>query len=917
MLGKLGRFCLKCIALVTGKFNAGVLLFPGTGNSATPSDKDAREEQLLTAKYHHLLDDYNIRGKLLEVSNRILASGYGTSTLEEVFSSVIKICMDAIGGDTSVIELYDAQQDVLVGVATDYGPYKPEGYFNLPLTEQALSTLAFHQGQTVAIDDVVNDSRVSQRIRQIFDAKSGIAAPLMVDAKVIGVILTMSKHRQMTFSNRDKQLMEGLARVAALAVHTQRLQKQRIQSEYRFQRLVANAPAAIFLLDPQLNILEANQTAENLLHIHSDRLTSMSFHNLTTDGNDLQTWQQRLAASHDGSDLYFETLLQGGNQQHQLPVEMNITTLTIAGKSVYQVFIRDITSRKVAEQELHEEKERAEVTLNSIGDAVITTGKDGLCTGLNPVAEKLLGCKARDAIGKPASSIVLIIDESSRLPISDLISHSLQGEKYTSTGDLILLAADGAEIPVEISAAPILTQRGDIAGVVVIMRDVSPNRKIAKEMSYLATHDTLTGLVNRGEFERRVQLAIASAREKNLNHVLCYIDLDRFKIVNDTCGHIAGDELLRQLTALLQEKFRTSDTLARLGGDEFGLLLENCPPRKGQMVAEDVRVTVQNFRFTWENKAFEIGASIGVTSITSTTDNLSKLLSTVDAACYAAKDEGRNRIQVFETKSENQVKDRRHTNWLQEIQDALQDSRFELWRQQIKASDGSDTCRRYEVLLRLRDRAGNLIKPGVFIPTAERFHFMTELDKWVISNTLQRIAAEDASGVHNHYSINLSGQSLSDKGILKFIIDTMAEFSIDEQRICFEITETAAISDLTHATNLMKTLQGVGFRFALDDFGSGLSSFTYLKYLSVDYLKIDGNFVKEIDQNKVDFSTVEAINSIGHAMGIKTIAEFAQSEEIIRHLQRIGVDYIQGYAVAEPELFPLLDTPADPSRDRS
>ncbi len=871
----------------------------------------AVRDNITPDKYHRLLEDYNIRGKLLEVSNQILASGYGTSTLEEAFTSVIKICMDAIGGDTSVIELHDAQRNMLVGVATDYGPYKPEGYFQLPVSEQALSTLAFHAGHTVAIHDVVNDPRVSQRIRQIFDARSGIAAPLLVDGKVIGVLLTMSKHKQLNFDKRDEQLMEGLARLAALAVHTQRLQKQRIQTEYRFQRLIENAPAAIFLLDGELRIVEANRTAEHLLQMHGDRLININFHDCTADGNDRPHWQERIAASLDGQDLYFETRLRRSDSS-TVAVELNITTLTIAGRTVYQVFARDITLRKQAERDLREEKERAEITLNSIGDAVITTDHEGICTGMNPVAEKLFSHEPTSIIGRPADAVLSIVDEHDHQAVTNIVSGCLQGQKYISTGDQVLRTADEREIPVEISAAPILHAHGEISGAVIVIRDVGSAREFIREMSYLASHDTLTGLVNRSEFEKRVAAAIETARENNITHVLCYIDLDRFKVVNDTCGHVAGDELLRQLTTMLHEKFRTSDTFARLGGDEFGLLLENCPLHKGQSVAEEVRQAVQEFRFAWQNKAFDIGASIGVTDITGDIP-LEKLLSTVDAACYAAKDEGRNRVQIFSSSSLPQSKNRQRTNWLLEIQDTLHENRFELWRQEIRPLHLHLDHPRYEVLLRMRNRAGEIISPDAFIPTAERFHLMPDLDKWVIDNTLRLVSTRDDIGAgDDHYSLNLSGQSLTDKSILSFIIEASERHSIPPERICFEITETAAITDLSHASQLMATLHGLGFRFALDDFGSGLSSFAYLKYLKVDYLKIDGKFVREIDRDRVDYSMVEAINKIGHAMGIKTIAEFAQNEEIVKRLRDIGVDYIQGWGVGRPQ--PFLTAPTDDSK---
>lgn len=422
-------------------------------------------------------------------------------------------------------------------------------------------------------------------------------------------------------------------------------------------------------------------------------------------------------------------------------------------------------------------------------------------------------------------------------------------------------------------------------------------------LSYQAAHDTLTGLPNRREFEVRLERALAGAREQNQSHTLCYLDLDQFKVVNDTCGHSAGDELLRQLAVLLQAKLRDRDTLARLGGDEFGVLLENCGLEQAQPIAEVLRQMVKEFRFVWHDKSFVIGVSIGLVSITAESENLSSLLSSADAACYTAKDRGRNRVHVYQLEDVDLVKRHGEMQWVTRITRAMEENRLRLFVQPIlPLFPDAEADVHYEILLRMLDDNAELVLPMAFIPAAERYNLMPSIDRWVVSaafSTFHQLFPH-SNGGKSICTVNLSGHTLCDEYFLDFIERQFTINKIPYAAICFEITETAAITNLTEAIEFIRILKTKGCKFSLDDFGSGLSSFTYLKNLPVDYLKIDGAFVKDMETDPIDRAMVEAINHIGHVMGLKTIAEFVESEVILDHLKQIHVDYVQGDWLQEP-----------------
>ena len=547
---------------------------------------------------------------------------------------------------------------------------------------------------------------------------------------------------------------------------------------------------------------------------------------------------------------------------------------------------------------LKREKELFRVTLASIGDAVITTDAGAGVTFLNAVAERLTGWSDTEARGKPLSVVFRMIDEQTGAPLADPVARCLYGEDYAAPEEHgLLICRDQREISVDLSVAPIRNNDQATIGAVLVFRDVSAQRKLANALSHQATHDTLTGLVNRAEFERRLTHLLASARPED-PHALLYLDLDQFKVVNDTCGHAAGDDLLRQISALLRTKLRARDTLARLGGDEFGVLLDHCPVAEAKRIADALRELLRAFRFGWQDKSFTIGVSIGLVPIAAAGETLSSVFSAADAACYAAKDTGRNRVHIYQADDRMLAQRDGEMRWIPRIEQALNEGRFRLYYQPIHAFTPFAT-RHGEILLRMVDEQGRIVLPGAFIPAAERYGLMQTIDQWVVSKSLEALSliAEDA-GV---FTINISGQSLGAAEFLEFVTERIKETGVAPDKLCFEITETAAASELGHVLRFIDTLKAVGCRFALDDFGTGLSSFSYLKTLPVDYLKIDGAFIRELADDDIDQAMVEAVNRIGHRMGLSTIAEGVESETIARKVQEIGVDYGQGYGLAKPQ----------------
>jgi len=581
--------------------------------------------------------------------------------------------------------------------------------------------------------------------------------------------------------------------------------------------------------------------------------------------------------------------------------EITVNPLLNFGEVQFIITIKDITERTLNQAALHQQKEQAEVTLSSIADGVITTDVIGRINYINPAAETLTGLSIDEVKNKIISNVLDIKSENSELPTLTCIR---EGRKVESTNGDELIMADGNIIVVHQLASPIHNVVGDVIGSVLILRDVSQSHRLASRLTWQASHDELTQLFNRREFERQLESVIQSACNENAEHSLCFMDLDKFKAVNDTCGHAAGDELLKQLSDIFRSKIRGADILARLGGDEFGIILTKCGLNHALKVAEQIRASVEEYRFIWDGRSFQVGVSIGLVAVDVTTPDVDEVFVASDSACYAAKEAGRNRVHVYSPDDAEIAQRQGETQWLVQLQSALDEDRFQLFYQPIVPIQDKNGVIHYEILLRMLDEKGQVIPPGAFIPSAERYQMMSKIDQWVIKNTFAWMDQYWQANDNEIFAINLSGQTLADPLFLEDIKSRLANCKFKASNISFEITETAAISNLKMAQQFIDELRKIGCGFALDDFGSGLSSFAYLKNMSVDFLKIDGVFVRDIANDAIDKAMVEAIHNVGNVLGLKTIAEFVEDDDIIKILEDIGVDYAQGYGIDRPKPLP-------------
>ncbi len=552
--------------------------------------------------------------------------------------------------------------------------------------------------------------------------------------------------------------------------------------------------------------------------------------------------------------------------------------------------------------ELANQHELLQVTMQSIGDAVITTDAAGTVTWLNPVAERMTGWSSTEATGRPLAQVFHIIHEDTRVLTENPVAQCLQlGQTVTLAKHTALVSRDGTEYGIEDSAAPIRNEQGQILGAVLVFHDVTVPRRMAGEMKFRATHDALTGLVNRAEFETRLQRVLFKAHEDGSEHALLYIDLDQFKLVNDACGHAAGDTLLQQVARLLRVAVRERDTLARLGGDEFGIILEHCSVEHSQRVAEQICERMEDFRFSHNERRFRVGTSIGLVTIHPRWLNTEAILQAADAACYAAKDAGRNRVHTW---LDNDLEVRaRHgeMQWTTRIEHALDHDLLVLYAQRIEGLASATRGIHAEVLVRMRDADGALIAPSAFLPAAERFHLASRIDKWVLNHAIAWMQSLPCCEAVENLSINLSGQSAGDRVFQHWAIEVLKAAGPRVcAKLCFEITETAAVTHLADAAQFMAQVRALGLRVALDDFGAGASSFGYLKSLPVDYLKIDGQFIRDVVDDPLDDVAVRCFVEVARVVGVKTVAEFVDNPEVLARLKVIGVDLVQGYWLHRP-----------------
>ena len=553
-------------------------------------------------------------------------------------------------------------------------------------------------------------------------------------------------------------------------------------------------------------------------------------------------------------------------------------------------------------QRLASERDLAEITLRSIGDGVITTDRMGRITRLNAVAEQLTGWTMDEACGRPLAEAFRIVDAFTRQPLENPVEKLLrEGDICGLTVPTLLLARDGREFAIEDSAAPIMDPSGALLGAVLVFRDVTDKRRMAEELDWQARHDYLTGLYNRREFERRLSHLIHSAGNDPQSHAMIYIDLDQFKIVNDTCGHAAGDQLLKEIAHLLRAQVRSLDVLSRVGGDEFAILLESCSVERAGEIAHGIIRSIDGLRFPWQGRTFRISASAGIAQIAAGMSQQQVMIA-ADAACYLAKEQGRNRVQIHDARDADVSARDGDMQWVTRIDEALERDRFRLYFQRIQPLHDGAEPGLIEILVRYLDEDGTLVTPGRFLPAAERFGLMPKLDRWVLRRSLQAWAQLARSGWNEaRWTINLSGASMGDAAFRAYACDEIAQARMPEGSLVFEITETAAIGNLHCATEFIHDLKRLGCRCALDDFGAGFSSFAYLQNLPVDYLKIDGAFVRGIVQNARDRAIVKSISRIGRAYGLRVIAEHVENAETLAMLSSLRLDYAQGYYLHKPE----------------
>ncbi len=688
-----------------------------------------------------------------------------------------------------------------------------------------------------------------------------------------------------------------------------------LATKRRLQRLISSSPSVIFSsqTSSDYGIIFVSSSIQQFGYQPQDFLESIGLWKQCIHADDLAHVLNELThLGKEGQRVFeYRFLHQNGHycwiqDQRRLIRDEAGSPIEIVGSW------QDITERKLMEQDLFHEKELAHNVLQSIGDAVITTDAFGCVQYLNPVAEQVTGWRAEQAKGHSLFDVFQVARAMTDQPITSLVATVKSSGKIIGLPNAsVLTARCGAKSAVDGSVAPIRDRENQIIGTVVVFRDVTQYHALSRKLSWQASHDFLTGLVNRREFEQRLAEAIANAKETDQAHTLCYLDLDQFKVVNDTCGHVAGDELLRQLSILLRKRLRASDTLARIGGDEFGIILYECGLLQSTGIVDHLLSMIQGFRFVWQHNTFSIGASIGLVAIDSASGDINSILGAADAACYAAKENGRNRVHLYQSDDLGLLQQRGERQWVARIQHALEEKRFRLYQQAIVPiirSSGSKN--HYELLLRMISETGETLSPMSFIPAAERYGLMQTIDRWVINNffstyedfTKNLLTAEiDLDSI---YTINLSGLSINDEQFLYFVKEQFTIHEILPRNICFEITETAAIANLTRAAKLIEQIRDLGCSFALDDFGSGMSSFTYLKNLPVDYVKIDGSFIKNIVNDPIDRTLVEFMNRIGHEIGMQTIAEFVENDLILAKLRELGIDYAQGYVIARPS--PLI-----------
>jgi diguanylate cyclase (GGDEF)-like protein/PAS domain S-box-containing protein len=854
------------------------------------------------------------------VFERITGNVELPDTLEAIAETAERVTPDAL----CAVMLYDAEAGLLRHAAGQRLPH----HFLAALREVEVGprngscAAALFLQRQVAVAEIGRDALWDHLRAPALAAglRACWSTPIRAsDSRMLGTVALYFRQPRSPL-RRDFELMARLTALAGISIERKQSERDLRRSEARYRGLFENVIEGVYRSDAEGRLESVNPALVQMLGYDSaeELLALPSTADLYVDPGARDRVLDVLHREGTVRSAEYELRRRDGGV---ITVIENARVLWAPDGTVvgYEGTLADISTRKRAEVQLYEAKEKAQVTLQSIGDAVLTADADGRVEYLNPVGEELTGWTTAEAAGRPVAEVFHVIDEVTRQPIDSPILRCLrEGRPVDHLEPTLLVDRRLQEISIQDSAAPIRDRSGRLVGAVMVFHDVSQERRLQRALAYQATHDALTGLINRREFESRLTEALQSARAGDgLNHVLMYLDLDQFKVVNDTCGHEAGDRLLKQVTSVVQTRIRTTDTLARLGGDEFGVLLQDCSLETAQRIAENLRQAIRDFRFVWQDRVMNVGVSIGLAEITGQSETLATVMSAADVACYSAKDSGRNRVQTYR---QGRAPERhREMQWVSRINRACEEDRLVLLCQPIvPIRRGVEKLRHFELLLRMRDEQGQLVQPAAFIPAAERFNLMPAVDRWVVRQACSRLAYRRANAAAREpyvLAINVSATTLNDENFLDFVIREMAEAEVNPGALCFEMTEAAAMTSLAAATRFIAELRGRGCRFSLDDFGSGLSSFMFLKSLPVDFLKIDGQFMHNVAHDRIDRSLVEAIAQIGETMGIRTIAERVDSAEVLARLADIGIQYAQGHYIGAPQAVELLDSLLDPNAD--
>jgi diguanylate cyclase (GGDEF)-like protein/PAS domain S-box-containing protein len=594
-------------------------------------------------------------------------------------------------------------------------------------------------------------------------------------------------------------------------------------------------------------------------------------------------------------------------------VELSSTVIESSGEAALLLTALEMLPEAATSSVLPAEKPRAVATLEAMGESVITVDAEGRIDYINTAAETLLGQRFDQVVGKAFPDVASLVDESDRRSLGDPVRMALTAGGRVSMGRrAVLVPANGVgERSVELSVTPLKSDGRDTVGLVLVLHDTSELRGLTRQMTYQASHDALTGLVNRREFERRLQEAMDSAQTGDAAHALCYLDLDRFKVVNDTCGHTAGDNMLREVASIIKEAVRDSDTVGRIGGDEFALLLVGCPLEKARQIADDVVHSVSDYRFVWKDKIFNIGVSVGLVEIGRGGGAIEDLMNSADSACYVAKKQGGVHVHVYSAREEANARHSGEIHWLQKLQGALRDNKFELYYQPIvHAQAGGLRGPSIEVFVRMEGENGQPASPPAeFIRAAERYRLMPFVDRWVVQTVLSALGRGGMKlPPGRSVAINIAGQTLGDSEFLEFVVDCFDHTGASPSDICFEVTESSVVANLDHARRFIAVLHGMGCEFALDDFGSGLSSFSTLKTLPMDYLKIDGSFIRNLAHDTVNQAMVAAMIELSRSLNFRIVAEQVEDQPSLDTVTSMGIDFVQGFVIGRP--LPLSVTPS-------